>query len=138
MTHPQSKSPKRDLFLFPGDERLNVEDSGSSLYDDAIEPAAYDGEEEEEGESDDEFCILEHPEKEPEGLTDQVLIRCLAQEQLRLVDNHFAVPVRTQSSQDPLGEIFVRPPNSRPVQRRVILDHQLSSVLIHVTYRNLV
>lgn len=57
-----------------------------------MEASATDGEEEEE-QSDDEFCILEHPDKEPEGLMDQVLINCLVHDEIKLVENHFAVPV---------------------------------------------
>ena len=50
--------------------------------------------EEEEEDSDDDFCILEHPDKEPEGLSHEVIIKRLIDEQVSVVENHFTVPVR--------------------------------------------
>ena len=49
--------------------------------------------EEDEEDSDDDFCILEHPDKEPEGLSNEVIIKSLTDEQVRIVENHFTVPV---------------------------------------------
>lgn len=44
--------------------------------------------------SEDEFCILEHPDRELEAnLSDEVIIKCLVDEKITIVENHFMMPV---------------------------------------------
>lgn len=61
-----------------------------------VEPANPGDADEEEEDSDDDFCILEHPDKEPEGLSHEVIIKRLTDEQVGIVDNHFTVPVSAE------------------------------------------
>lgn len=70
-----------------------VEDYFSPEDDSADLHAGNAGEEEDEEDSDDDFCILEHPDKEPEGLSHEVIIKSLTDQQVRIVENHFTVPV---------------------------------------------
>ena len=52
------------------------------------------GEEEDDNESDDdEFCILEHPDKEPDGMSCEFVIKSLTDEPVSMVENHFSIPV---------------------------------------------
>lgn len=55
-------SPKLDVFVFPGDSNLMASQDGSS------DPASADhSDENDDGDfSEDEFCILDHPQKEQE------------------------------------------------------------------------
>jgi len=90
--NPQlSRSPRRDLFLFPDDELASPVEEHFPPEDTGVE-LANPGESDEE-DSDDDFCILEHPDKEPEGLSHEVIIKCLTDEQVNIVENHFTVPV---------------------------------------------
>ncbi|KAJ7388218.1 Autophagy protein, partial [Desmophyllum pertusum] len=82
LNHQLSRSPRRDLFLFPDDELGGARGVGKSGESD-----------EEEEDSDDDFCILEHPDKEPEGLSHEVIVKCLTDEQVNIVENHFTVPI---------------------------------------------
>lgn len=94
LSHQLSRSPRRDLFLFPDDELSSpVEEYYPPEETNAELPNPGEVEEEEE-DSDDDFCILEHPDKEPEGLSHEVIIKRLIDEQVSIVDNHFTVPVR--------------------------------------------
>ena len=94
LNHQLSRSPRRDLFLFPDDELSSpVEEYYPPEETNAELPNPGEVEEEEE-DSDDDFCILEHPDKEPEGLSHEVIIKRLIDEQVSIVDNHFTVPVR--------------------------------------------
>ena len=80
--------------MFPDDELSSpVEEYYPSEETNAELPNPGEVEEEEE-DSDDDFCILEHPDKEPEGLSHEVIIKRLIDEQVSVVDNHFTVPVR--------------------------------------------
>ncbi|XP_020613758.1 autophagy-related protein 2 homolog A-like [Orbicella faveolata] len=90
--NPQlSRSPRRDLFLFPDDELASPVEEHFPPEDTGVE-LANPGESDEE-DSDDDFCILEHPDKEPEGLSHEVIIKCLTDEQVNIVENHFTVPI---------------------------------------------
>lgn len=93
LNHQLSRSPRRDLFLFPDDELSSpVEEYYPPEETNAELPNPGEVEEEEE-DSDDDFCILEHPDKEPEGLSHEVIIKRLIDEQISVVDNHFTVPL---------------------------------------------
>ena len=94
-----SRSPKPDLFLFPDDQQNRVEEQLNELN---FTENCFGEEEEEEkteqDESDDEFCILEHPEKELEAnLSDEVIIKCLVDDNITIVENHFMMPVSYSS-----------------------------------------
>lgn len=92
--NPQlSRSPRRDLFLFPDDELSSPVEEYYPPEDTNVEPANPGDADEEEEDSDDDFCILEHPDKEPEGLSHEVIIKRLTDEQVGIVDNHFTVPL---------------------------------------------
>ena len=93
--NPQlSRSPRRDLFLFPDDELASPVEEYFPPEDTGVELANPGESDEEEEDSDEDFCILEHPDKEPEGLSHEVIIKCLADEQINIVENHFTVLVR--------------------------------------------
>ena len=49
--------------------------------------------EEEEEDSDDDFCILEHPDREPDHLSHEFIIKSLTDQQVNIVENHFSIPV---------------------------------------------
>lgn len=96
LNHQLSRSPRRDLFLFPDDEINSAVEDFFPAEDNS--PEIHVGnpvQEEEEGfdDSDDDFCILEHPDKEPEDLSHEVIIKSLINEQVNIVENHFTVPV---------------------------------------------
>ena len=81
--------------MFPDDELLA--DAVEDYYpaeDNSHASLGIPGEpEDEEDDSDDDFCILEHPDKEPEGLSHEVIIKCLTDEAVSIKENHFTVPV---------------------------------------------
>ena len=52
-----------------------------------------DEEEVEEEDSDDGFCILEHPDREPDHLSHEVIIKSLTGQPVNIVENHFSIPV---------------------------------------------
>lgn len=63
------KSPKRELFLFPDDQpdlQKEVEDAMEGLAVDGQLSINDDDDDNDEDDSDDEFCILDHPDREPE------------------------------------------------------------------------
>ncbi|XP_029191275.2 LOW QUALITY PROTEIN: autophagy-related protein 2 homolog A-like [Acropora millepora] len=97
LNHQLSRSPRRDLFLFPDDEMLSALEEFSPSPD--INPNAHvgnvgqEGEEEEEEDSDDDFCILEHPDREPDHLSHEVIIKSLTGQQVNIVENHFSIPI---------------------------------------------
>lgn len=96
LNHQLSRSPRRDLFLFPDDEISSAVEDYFPAEDNS--PEIHIGnpvQEEEEGfdDSDDDFCILEHPDKEPEDLSHEVIIKSLIDEQVNIVENHFTVPI---------------------------------------------
>ena len=92
--NPQlSRSPRRDLFLFPDDELASPVEEHFPPEDTGIQLANPGESDDEEEDSDDDFCILEHPDREPEGLSHEVIIKCLTDEQVNIVENHFTVPV---------------------------------------------
>ena len=93
LNHQLSRSPRRDLFLFPDDELGTLVEEHFPPEDTNVEVPNPGESDEEEDESDDDFCILEHPDKEPEGLSHEVIIKCLTNEQVNIVENHFTVPV---------------------------------------------
>ena len=92
--NPQlSRSPRRDLFLFPDDELASPVEEHFPPEDTGVQLANPGESDDDEEDSDDDFCILEHPDKEPEGLSHEVIIKCLTDEQVNIVENHFTVPV---------------------------------------------
>ena len=93
MNQQLSRSPRRDLFLFPDDEVGTLVEDHFPPEDTNVELAIPGESGEEEEDSDDDFCILEHPDREPEGLSHEVIIKCLTGEQINIVENHFTVPV---------------------------------------------
>lgn len=93
LSHQLSRSPRRDLFLFPDDELSSAVEDYFPAEDNSADLGTPGETEEDEEDSDDDFCILEHPDKEPEGLTHEVIIKCLTDEQVNIVENHFTVPV---------------------------------------------
>ena len=93
LSHQLSRSPRRDLFLFPDDELASAIEDYFAPEDQSADLGIPGEEDEDEEDSDDDFCILEHPDKEPEGLSHEVIIKCLTDEQVSIVENHFAVPV---------------------------------------------
>ena len=88
-----SRSPRRDLFLFPDDDLASAIEDYFPAEDNNADLGTPGKAEDDEEDSDDDFCILEHPDKEPEGLSHEVIIKCLTDEQVSIVDNHFTVPV---------------------------------------------
>jgi len=93
LSHQLSRSPRRDLFLFPDDELSSAVEDYFPAEDNSADLGTPGETEEDEEDSDDDFCILEHPDKEPEGLTHEVIIKCLTDEQVNIVENHFTVPI---------------------------------------------
>ena len=81
--------------MFPDDELLaNAVEDYYPAEDNSHASLGIPGEPEaEEDDSDDDFCILEHPDKEPEGLSHEVIIKCLTDEAVSIKENHFTVPV---------------------------------------------
>ena len=108
LNHQLSRSPRRDLFLFPDDEMSSAvedyfpaEDNSPDIH--VGNPVQEKEEEKEEfDDSDDDFCILEHPDKEPEDLSHEVIIKSLIDEQVNIVENHFTVPVSSLITEKPL------------------------------------
>lgn len=93
LNHQLSRSPRRDLFLFPDDELSSLVEEYYPPEDANAESPNSGEVDEEEEDSDDDFCILEHPDKEPEGLSHEVIIKLLTDEQVNIADNHFTVPL---------------------------------------------
>ena len=85
--------------MFPDDELLaNAVEDYYPAEDNSHASLGIPGEpEDEEDDSDDDFCILEHPDKEPEGLSHEVIIKCLTDEPVSIMENHFTVPVSSIS-----------------------------------------
>ena len=81
--------------MFPDDELLaNAVEDYYPAEDNSHASLGIPGEtEDEEDDSDDDFCILEHPDKEPEGLSHEVIIKSLTDEPVSIMENHFTVPV---------------------------------------------
>ena len=98
MNHQLSRSPRRDLFLFPDDEMASALEDYAPDADN--NPRALFGnrgreDHDEEEDSDDDFCILEHPDKEPDDMSYEVIIKSLTDEKVNIVENHFSIPVRS-------------------------------------------
>lgn len=81
--------------MFPDDELLaNAVEDYYPAEDSSHASLGIPGEpEDEEDDSDDDFCILEHPDKEPEGLSHEVIIKRLTDGPVSIMENHFTVPV---------------------------------------------
>ncbi|XP_032229224.2 autophagy-related protein 2 homolog B isoform X2 [Nematostella vectensis] len=91
-----SRSPKRDLFLFPDDKpdkTIQVPDTSRQTSWREGKDDASDEEKDESDDDDDEFCILDHPDREPEGLTDDVVIKTLVQDKIEIRENHFSLTI---------------------------------------------
>lgn len=96
LNHQLSRSPRRDLFLFPDDEMISALEDFSP--DAPVGTRGQEGDDnhdddEEEEDSDDDYCILEHPDKELDGLSHEVIIKSLADEKVNVVENHFSIPI---------------------------------------------
>lgn len=95
--------------MFPDDELLaNAVQDYYPAEDNSHASLGIPGEpEDEEDDSDDDFCILEHPDKEPEGLSHEVIIKCLTDEPVSIKENHFTVPVSNISRIHPRIAVFI-------------------------------
>ena len=94
--------------MFPDDELLaNAVEDYYPAEDNSHASLGIPGEtEDEEDDSDDDFCILEHPDKEPEGLSHEVIIKSLTDEPVSIMENHFTVPVSNISRMHPRIAVF--------------------------------
>lgn len=71
---------RRDLFFFFDDELVSLVEEYFFLEDMGVELVNLGEFDEEEEDSDDDFCILEYFDKEFEGLSYEVIIKCFIDE----------------------------------------------------------